>query len=73
VVVSSCARLAARGELLLQLRYEIMERLAEEFGFEQINSGSVYRTLRQMENEGLCKYEWESSEGGLARSRCELH
>ncbi len=53
--------------------YEIMERLAEEFGFEQINSGSVYRTLRQMENEGLCKYEWESSEGGLARSRCELH
>ena len=29
--------------------YEIMERLEEEFGFEQINPGSVYRTLRQME------------------------
>jgi len=33
--------------------YEIMERLEEEFGFEQINPGSVYRTLRRMENEGL--------------------
>ncbi len=23
--------------------YELMERLEEEFGFEQINAGSVYR------------------------------
>jgi PadR family transcriptional regulator PadR len=42
--------------------YEIMERLEEEFGFEQINPGTVYRTLRQMENEGLCKSEWETFE-----------
>jgi PadR family transcriptional regulator PadR len=48
--------------------YETMERLEEEFGFEQINPGSVYRTLRQMEQEGLCESEWESSaNGGPAR------
>ncbi len=41
--------------------YEIMERLEEEFGFEQINPGSVYRTLRQIDNEGLCESEWETS------------
>ena len=28
--------------------YELMDRL-DEFGFEQINSGTLYRTLRQME------------------------
>ncbi len=33
--------------------YELMERL-EELGFEEISAGSLYRTLRQMENEGLC-------------------
>jgi DNA-binding PadR family transcriptional regulator len=29
--------------------YELMERIKEEFGFEEINAGSVYRALRQME------------------------
>ena len=29
--------------------YELMEPIEEEFGFEQINLGSVYRVLRQME------------------------
>jgi PadR family transcriptional regulator PadR len=48
--------------------YQIMERLEEEFGFEQINPGSVYRTLRQMENEGLAESEWETSDrSGPAR------
>ena len=37
--------------------YEIMERLAGEFGFEQISPGTIYRTLRQMEKEGLCDSE----------------
>jgi DNA-binding PadR family transcriptional regulator len=37
--------------------YELMEGL-EEFGFEQISAGSLYRTLRRMEQEGLCKSEW---------------
>ena len=46
--------------------YELMERL-EEFGFEQINSGTLYRTLRKMEKEGLCKSEWETSTSGPAR------
>jgi PadR family transcriptional regulator, regulatory protein PadR len=46
--------------------YELMGRIEEEFGFEQINPGSVYRVLRQMENEGLCSSVWEvrDEEGG---------
>ena len=40
--------------------YELMERMEEEFGFEEIQPGSVYRTLRQMEKEGLCQSEWET-------------
>src|SRR5215204_5982621 len=46
--------------------YELMERL-EGFGFEQISAGSLYRILRRMEQQGLCKSEWETSEGGPAR------
>src|SRR5215211_5442509 len=44
--------------------YEILERLEEEFGFEQISAGSLYKTLRRTEKEGLSKSEWETSEGG---------
>ena len=47
--------------------YELMERMEEEFGFEQINPGSVYRALRWMENEGLCSSVWDvraEEEGG---------
>ena len=47
--------------------YELMERLLEGFGFEQIRAGSLYRILRRMEQEGLCKSEWETSELGPAR------
>jgi len=49
--------------------YELMERMVEEFGFEQIHPGSVYRTLRQMERQGLCQSEWDTSsaKGGPAR------
>ena len=47
--------------------YELMERL-EQFGFEQIRAGTLYRTLRRMEQEGLCRSEWETTtEGGPAR------
>ena len=49
--------------------YELMERL-EEFGFEQINPGTVYRTLRRMEKEGLCESEWEASGCG---SGCRVY
>jgi poly-beta-hydroxybutyrate-responsive repressor len=45
--------------------YELMERMAE-FGFEQLNPGTLYRTLRKMENEGLCETVWETSNGGPA-------
>jgi PadR family transcriptional regulator, regulatory protein PadR len=47
--------------------YELMDRIEEDFGFEQINAGSVYRALRQMENEGLCSSVWDEirdEEGG---------
>ena len=46
--------------------YELMERL-EEFGFEQIRAGTLYRILRRTEQEGLCKSEWETLRGGPAR------
>ncbi len=39
----------------------------KEFSFEEINPGTLNRTLRQMENEGLCNSEWETSENGPAR------
>jgi poly-beta-hydroxybutyrate-responsive repressor len=49
--------------------YELMEQMEEEFGFEEINAGSVYRTLRQMEKEGLCSSEWDlrAEEGSSPR------
>ena len=58
--------------ILLTLRewnsygYELMERTAA-FGFEAINPGTLYRTLRQMEKDGLCESKWETSSGGPAR------
>jgi PadR family transcriptional regulator PadR len=58
--------------LLLTLRewnsygYELMERTAT-FGFEAMNPGTMYRTLRNMEKDGLCQSKWETSKGGPAR------
>jgi PadR family transcriptional regulator, regulatory protein PadR len=49
--------------------YELMGRLATEFDFEQINAGTLYRSLRQMEKEGLCESEWETSEDGGGPAR----
>jgi poly-beta-hydroxybutyrate-responsive repressor len=48
--------------------YELMERTVE-LGFEAINPGTVYRTLRKMEKDGLCQSDWEtaSSSGGPPR------
>jgi poly-beta-hydroxybutyrate-responsive repressor len=48
--------------------YDIMERTVE-FGFEAVNPGTVYRTLRKMEKDGLCESEWatNSSSGGPPR------
>ncbi len=58
--------------ILLTLRewnsygYELMER-ATAFGFEAMNPGTLYRTLRQMEKEGIVESTWETSKGGPAR------
>jgi poly-beta-hydroxybutyrate-responsive repressor len=58
--------------ILLSLRewnsygYELMERMAA-FGFEAMNPGTLYRTLRQMEKEGVVESTWETSRGGPAR------
>ena len=46
--------------------YKLM-KILDEFGFDQTKLGTIYRTLRQMEDEGLCKSEWETPEGGPAR------
>ncbi len=51
--------------------YELMERL-EEFGFEQINPGTVYRVLRKMEHEGLCESTWRTSAGRPPCRRCSV-
>ena len=42
--------------------YELMERAAA-FGFEAMNPGTLYRTLRHMEKEGLCVSKWGTSKG----------
>ena len=58
--------------ILLSLRdwnsygYELMER-ATAFGFEAMNPGTLYRTLRQMEKDGIVESTWETSKGGPAR------
>ena len=43
--------------------YELMKHLAE-LGFEKKIPGILYRTVGQMEQEGLCKTEWETPDDG---------
>src|SRR5579859_8260117 len=58
--------------LLLMVRewssygYELMEKMAE-FGLASVNPGTFYRTLRQMEKDGMVSSSWDTSEGGPAR------
>ena len=59
--------------ILLSLRectsygYKLMEQAAA-FGFGAMNPGTLYRTLRHMESNGLCESEWDTTnEGGPAR------
>ena len=51
--------------------YELIERL-RPFGFEINDPASVYKTLRQMETEGLVTSTWELSTRGPARRVYEL-
>jgi PadR family transcriptional regulator, regulatory protein PadR len=48
--------------------YEMLERLTQ-FGYEAMNPGTLYRTLRRMEENGHVKSEWETSKGGPARRK----
>jgi PadR family transcriptional regulator, regulatory protein PadR len=58
--------------LLLMLRewnsygYELMEKMAA-FGLAAMNPGTVYRTLRQMEKDGVISSAWDTSAAGPAR------
>ena len=58
--------------LLLMLRqwssygYELMEKMST-FGLAAMNPGTFYRTLRQMEKNGMVSSSWDTSEGGPAR------
>ncbi len=58
--------------LLLMLRqwssygYALMEKMST-FGLAAMNPGTFYRTLRQMEKDGMVSSKWDTSEGGPAR------
>ena len=55
--------------ILLTLRectsygYKLMEHAAA-FGFEAMNPGTLYRTLRNMEKDGVVESEWDTTNGG---------
>ncbi len=51
--------------------YDLMRRLAL-FGFEATDPGSVYRTLRQLEKDGLVQSDWDTSTHGPARRMYSL-
>lgn len=46
--------------------YELIRRMSA-FGFEALDRGSVYRTLRQLEKDGLVESGWDTSKDGPAR------
>lgn len=46
--------------------YELVRRMTV-FGFEALDRGSVYRTLRQLERDGLVRSDWDTSTEGPAR------
>ncbi len=58
--------------ILLMLRgwnsygYELMEKMST-FGLHAMNPGTFYRTLRQMEKDGVVCSSWDTSEAGPAR------
>src|SRR6266566_8349439 len=58
--------------LLLMLRqwssygYELMEKMST-FGLVAMNPGTFYRTLRQMEKDGMVSSSWDTSEAGPAK------
>ena len=49
--------------------YELMVR-ARMFGFEAMNPGTLYRTLRRMEKDGVVESSWERPQGVVRRAVC---
>jgi PadR family transcriptional regulator, regulatory protein PadR len=46
--------------------YELIQQLMR-FGFQSIDQGNVYRTLRQLEKDNMVKSEWDTTSGGPAK------
>lgn len=46
--------------------YELVQRMTL-FGFESVDRGSVYRSLRSLEKDGLVESDWDTSKAGPAR------
>ena len=46
--------------------YQLLDRTVE-LGFEAMNPGTLYRTIRKMEKDGLCESKWETASRGPAR------
>lgn len=51
--------------------YQLTQRLAEA-GLPAFDSGTVYRTLRQLERTGMVSSFWDTSESGPARRMYSL-
>ncbi|MEP6871375.1 MAG: helix-turn-helix transcriptional regulator [Anaerolineaceae bacterium] len=51
--------------------YQLSQRLAEA-GMPDFDSGTVYRTLRQLEKTGMVSSFWDTSESGPARRMYSL-
>lgn len=51
--------------------YDLMERL-DEIGYQRAEPGGLYRTLRLLEQEGLIRSNWGSSEVGPRRRTYRL-
>ncbi len=52
--------------------YELMERLSESADMPGADPGLLYRTLRQLESEGLLRSSWDTEGQGPARRLYEV-
>jgi poly-beta-hydroxybutyrate-responsive repressor len=52
--------------------YELMERLAQDAETPEADPGLLYRTLRQLEEDGLVRSTWDTEGRGPARRVYEL-
>lgn len=81
-IVCRCPEGRVRGFLQPQLMllllkkpahgYELMERLAQDAETPEADPGLLYRTLRQLEEDGLVRSSWDTEGRGPARRVYEL-